>query len=451
MGAPSSTSWFKKLTSPHWLAPDPVLARDQWLEIFLIPLIGIAVGWWISADDPMLAQSHFPWLWFAPVLIALRYGVSPGLLSSIPLIINWLIANAMGRVEDAFAFRFFFGAGVLVMVCGEFSDVWRDRNARMEETYLYVTERLSRLTKRHLLLNLSHDRLEQEMLIRPGSLRDALARLRGMAMQPTPRDEPMPAANSLLQLLSQYVNLESATLYAIKNPDTDPQLGPALAVIGDPLPLLPGNVLFQKALETRALVHIAGEDISSSDPDSPLVVAPLVAGNDTILGVLVVTRIPFFSLTVENLQMMSVILAYYADNIRIGPDTHKVQQALPGIPALFAEELVRMSRLNHSVGLSSHLVIMTFEGALGAEITAEFVRVKRGLDLYWQTHIRGQPAVVVLMPFASDSAKEGFIQRIDDWLQLRFHGDIESLQVRLHTIDFALEDPVQALTTQFAP
>ena len=180
-------------------------------------------------------------------------------------------------------------------------------------------------------------------------------------------------------------------------------------------------------------------------------VAPLVAGNDTILGVLVVTRIPFFSLTVENLQMMSVILAYYADNIRIGPDTYKVQQALPGIPALFAEELVRMSRLNHSVGLSSHLVIMTFEGALGAEITAEFVRVKRGLDLYWQTHIRGQPAVVVLMPFASDSAKEGFIQRIDDWLQLRFHGDIQSLQVRLHTIDFALEDPVQALATQFAP
>ena len=179
MGAPSSTSWLKKLISPDRLAPDPVLARDQWLEIFLIPLIGIAVGWWISADDPMLAQSHFPWLWFAPVLVALRYGVSPGLLSSIPLIINWLIANAMGRVEDAFAFRFFFGAGVLVMVCGEFSDVWRDRNARMEETYLYVTERLSRLTKRHLLLNLSHDRLEQEMLIRPGSLRDALARLRG--------------------------------------------------------------------------------------------------------------------------------------------------------------------------------------------------------------------------------------------------------------------------------
>ena len=40
-----------------------------------------------------------------------------------------------------------------------------------------------------------------------------------------------------------------------------------------------------------------------------------------------------------------------------------------------------MSRLNHSVGLSSHLVIMTFEGALGAEITAEFVRVKRGASV----------------------------------------------------------------------
>lgn len=448
MGTRSSSGLLSRLFSPGRLAPDPVLARDQWLEVLLIPLLAIAAGWFVSPQDPMLSQSHFPWFWFAPVLIALRYGVSPGLLSSTPIVVNWLVANHLGLLEDDFSFRFFLGAGVLVLVCGEFSDVWRDRNARMEETYLYVTERLSRLTKRHLLLNLSHDRLEQEMLVRPGSLRDALARLRAMAIQPADAHDAMPAAESLLLLLSQYVNLESATLYAMHDESPLPQLGAQLATLGDPTPLSPDDPLYQKALETRSLVHIASEDISASaTPDSPLIVAPLIAGQDTLLGVLVVSRIPFFSLTVENLQMMSVILGYYADTLRIGPELAAIQGHLPGIPPMFAEELVRMNRMHHTVGIPSHLVIMRFEGALGSEITAEFLRIKRGLDLYWQTSIHGKPAVVVLMPFASDAAKEGFVQRIDEWLQQRFHGDLQSLQVHLHTIDFALEAPVPALHT----
>jgi hypothetical protein len=444
-------SWLRKLLTPARIAPHPVLARGQWLEIVLIPLICIAAGWWISPEDPMLSRSQFPWLWFAPVLVALRYGVLAGLLSSVPLVLNWLLATTTGRVEDPYAFRFFFGAGVLILVCGEFSDVWRDRNARMEETYLYMSERLSRLTKRHLLLNLSHDRLEQEMLIRPGSLRDALARLRELVAQPAKSQEQLPGAEQLLQLLSQYVNLESAALYPLNRNTPDRFSGPAIATIGDPLPMPVDDPLFEKAMETGTLVHIAGEDVSTSPPGSPLIVAPLIAGSETVIGVLVVTRIPFFSLTEENLQMMSVILAYYADNVRSGPDRHAIQQALPRIPAVFSEELIRMDRLNHSLGLSSHLVVMTFEGALGGEIISEFLRIKRGLDLYWQTRIRGLPAVVVLMPFASESAMEGFVERIDDWLQTRFHGDLQSLQIRLHSIDFAHEDPVSGLRSQLLP
>ena len=66
----------------------------------------------------------------------------------------------------------------------------------MDETNLYVTERLSRLTRRHLLLNLSHDRMEQEMLVRPGSLRDALVNVRNLVFQAKTDNEPMPGANT---------------------------------------------------------------------------------------------------------------------------------------------------------------------------------------------------------------------------------------------------------------
>ncbi len=440
-----------RFVKPETLAPEQIAARAQWLEIVAIPLLTIAIGWLVSPEDPMGSQSQFPWFWFAPVLIALRYGVLPGLLSSIPILVNWLIADRLGLVVDDFSSRFFFGAGLLVLLCGEFSDVWRDRNARMEETYLYVTERLSRLTKRHLLLNLSHDRLEQEMLARPGSLRDALARLRGMVIAAHRDTSRTPAAADLLQLLAQYVNLESAALYLLDTDDLDPVLGAQVAAIGEPAALVPDDALLRMALEEHNLAHIASRDVSLERQTNQLVVAPLIAGNDTLIGVLAVTRMPFFSLNVENLQMMSVILAYYADTIRSAPQVKEVQQRLPTMPAMFAEELVRMLRMQEKVGISSHIVLMTFNGPLNDEIPTEFLRIKRGLDLYWQIRVRGVPAIAILMPFASASAKEGFVHRMEGWLQSRFHGTMESLDVHLRSIDFAKENPLDVLTGILGP
>ncbi|MDP2370294.1 PelD GGDEF domain-containing protein [Rhodoferax sp.] len=440
------TRFFKRLFAPEAIAPEQAAARTQWLEVAIIPLAAIGLAWLARPNDPMVADGLFPWLWFAPVLIALRYGVLPGLLGSLPVLGNWLLANHLGLVADQFSPEYFFGGGLLVLVCGEFSDVWRDRNLRMEETYLYVTERLSRLTKRHLLLNLSHDRLEQEMLARPGSLRDALARLRSITIERSENLVVMPGAMGLLELLSQYVNIESAVLYTLEPQGLSFVLGEQVAVLGEPETLAPDDELLRLALESNSLAHIASRDLSLERQTRQLVVAPLVAGNNTLIGVLAVTRMPFFSLNVENLQMMSVILAYYADNIRHAPEVRQIQQRLPTLPALFAEELVRMILMQKKVGIASHIVVMTFGGSQREEIRAEYLRVKRGLDLYWQTHVNGMPVIAVLMPFASPSAKEGYLQRIESWLIGRFGGNFESLHIYLRAIDFAREDPLDALT-----
>jgi hypothetical protein len=427
------------------LAPEQVLARAQWLEVLFIPLAAIGIAWLASPGDPLLANLLFPWLWLAPVLIALRYGVLPGLLASVPMLANWFLANHFGLVKNPQSLEFFFGGGVLVLVCGEFCDVWRHRNLRMEETYLYVTERLSRLTKRHLLVNLSHDRLEQEMLARPGSLRDALVRIRDIAIERSQYAEPLPGSVSLLQLLAQYVSIESAALYTIKPNGQDFVLGERVATLGEPQELTADDELFRLALESLSLTHIASEDVSLENQTKHLVVCPLIAGNDSVMGVLAVTRMPFFSLNVENLQMMSVILAYYADNIHHAPKIHEILTELPTMPTMFAEELMRLMRMQKKVGISSQIVAMTFGGSQGREISAEFLRIKRGLDLYWQTQVNGLSVVLILLPFASLAAEGGFVQRIEDWLVARFGGNFESLNIRLDSISFDQDDPLQKL------
>jgi hypothetical protein len=439
-------AFLKRLGFTQALAPENAMLRGQWLEVFAIPLIAIALAWLAQPGDPSLAGASFPWLWLAPIMVALRYGVTPGLLASIAILANWLLASQMGLVPNEFGTGSFFGGSLMVLLCGEFSDVWRDRNQRMEDTCLYVTERLSRLTKRHLLLNLSHDRLEQDMLARPGSLRDALARLRTIAIESSSDQIEMPGAPGLLQLLSQYVNIESAALYTLEPRGPDFALGICVARIGEPEPLAADDELLLLALENSSLAHIASQEVSLSSHTRQLVVAPLIAANGSIIGVLAVTRIPFFSLNVENLQMMSVMLAYYADNIRVAPEVHALQMQLTTMPALYAEEFVRMMHMQKKVGISSHIVVMTYGGSRREEIPAEFLSFRRGLDLYWKTTIDGKPTIIILMPFTSPSAKDGFLLRTEDWLKSRFGGNFVSLGIELRVIDFEHEDPLAVLT-----
>lgn len=431
--------------SQQGLAPQEIATPVQWVEIVALSLGTVALAWWIRPLDPALTLVSFPWLWLVPVLLALRYGVLPGMLGSLVLVANQMLALKLGRLSGEFPINTLFGGGLLVLLCGEFSDVWRDRNQRMEETYLYVTERLSRVTKRHLLLNLSHDRLEQEMLARPGTLRDALVRLRGLCMQESSKSAVLPGAQGVLQLLSQYVNIESGAMYALVPADDSYALGQQVASLGEPVALTPEDELLTLALQQGSLAHIASQETSLPRQTQQLVVAPLVAGDDQLIGVLAVTRMPFFSLTTENLQMMLVLLGYYADNLGSVAGVVDLQRLLPTMPVLFAQELARVMHLYRRVHITSHLVVLRFESSHGAEMVADFLRIKRGLDLYWQTVDRDTPVLVVLMPFAAAPAKDGFVRRLEDWLVARFQGDFVSLGVRLRSIDLSQPDSLAQL------
>jgi len=436
----------RRLGLTRWVAPQP--DANNWaqaLEIVLIPAIAAALAWLFSPNDPLLTHAQFPWIWFAPVLVALRYGVTPGLTACVPLIALWFLAERSGRIPAQFGLEYFFGGGLLVLICGEYSDVWRDRNARIDETNVYLTERLSRITKRHLLLNLSHDRLEHEMLSRPTSLRDALVRLRSLTLQGT-SDQPLPAADQLLQLLAQYVNLESATLYAARA-DGEKRwiLGAEITRLGEPTPLRPDDELFALAQREQQLAHIASQDLGLERQTDQLIVAPLLTSDGTLIGVLAVSRIPFFALHVENLQMLSVILSYYADLVHGSAQLRRLLAQLPAMPPQFAEELCRMQGLQERTGMASQILVIRFPKELGRSLPAEFVRIKRGLDVYWQTTVGADTAIAVLMPLSNAAGMAGFMQRIQHWLLQRLSDPALAQTVQLHPIDFATDDPVAAL------
>lgn len=441
----SSVSKWQKQISTGLIAAEASW-RSVWMETLAIPLIAIVWSAWIRPADPLLLKASFPWLWFAPLLVALRYGVLPGLMSGILLLVTWLVCSATGVYgASEFPREFFFAGTLMLLLGGQFSDVWRDRLRRIDETNLYLVERLSGLTRRHLLLNLSHDRLEQEMLARPGSLRDALVQLRATVTAPQTSDVPLPGLQGLFHLLVQYVNIEVAALYRIQRKGQEYELGDRLESLGDTVAMEADDELLQLALETRELAHIAALDLNLQRKSTQLLVAPLVNASGEIIAVLAVSKLPFFSMNVENLQMMSVILAYYADCVSAAPGVLEIKRRLPMIPVMHAEELGRLTHMQQAFNISSHIVVLAFQGDRRIEMPSELMRIKRGLDLYWETVIDGNPAVVVLMPFASASAKEGFLERINGWMKTRYGAHFDAMDIDIRSIDLATQDPVETL------
>lgn len=416
--------------------------RWMWLETVLISLCAVVLGLIFQRDNPFQIGAEFPWPWLAPVLVALRYGVMPGVVSSLVLIAVWLLLAHLAPGKTDFPEQYFLGGLILVMLCGEFSAAWGTRLRRAEETNHYLDERLSRITRRHLLLRLSHERMEQEVLSKPATLRDALIGLRQLTVAQA--ESSMPAAHSLLQLLAQYCQLESAAIFT---PAAGGGAYQRSSEIGTPTELKADDPLLLHALENKSLAHLLTGGLPEASLPSPfLVVAPILTSDGHLLGVLAINRMPFFALNEETLQMLSVMLGYYADCVVEAEGTRRFLGLLPAAPHDFAGEFSRLLRLQHSYGIDSHVVALVFHNnESGHQVVAQLARIRRGLDVVWQVE-EGQCLVIAnLMPLANAAAVEGYLLRIETWLKEYMGNGYDELSVTPLDISLAESDPVASL------
>ena len=423
-----------------WLAPELYRAAP-WAETAAITVIACALGWWSAPEDPLLLTSGFPWLWLAPILIALRYGVMPGVFSAFGLVGDWALLSLLSEQAVDLPRAYFVGGVLVTLICGEFNAVWRNRIERRDETNIYLAERLNRLTRRYLLLRLSHDRIEQELLVKPGSLRDALLRLR--ELNPGANAEnPLPGIEELLQLMSQYCQLDAAAIYLPPGGKGESyELAAPVAAIGPKQQTLQGNdPMLRKAMERRALVHIAEEDDASQ-----LVIAPILTADDSLIGLLAINHMPFFALNEENLQLVDLLLGYYADVVHSGSESQTLRQQLPGCPWQFIEELVRVRRIERRIGIASHVVVFRFGGDKAYEIAAEVERMRRGLDVIWSIDQGETSTLAVLLPLSSTAASEGYILRIEQWLKERYGISGDTPDIGVVDIDLQREDAIPRL------
>ncbi len=378
-------------------------------ETLLLPLIAMALGLAWSPQDPLWTGSAFPWAWLAPVVLALRYGPLSGLGGAAILLLGWLALN-IGH-WDQFPQVHFLGGLILVMIVGEFSSLWQARARRSETLQLYLDQRLEHLVRQHYLLRLSHDRLEQELIGRPMSMRDALATLQALGAEGS---NNATGAQALLRLLAQYCQLESAGVYAVHEDLADAQ---CLAALGSPPPLLAQDPLVRQALETHRLCHIS-QALAGGQTSHYLAVAPLLDLAGEVYGLLAITEMPFFALQTENLQTINLLLGYYTDGLSMQALAQPIMARLPNCPPAFAFEAQRLAHMQQSTQVSSIVVVLEcLPRAVEQDVPAQIHRFKRELDEIWEIPGAQRTLLAILMPLGNAATAEGYIARLETWLQ----------------------------------
>ncbi len=394
-------------------------------ETLLVPALAVALGIWLNPLDPLCVNSSFPWLWLAPLVLALRYGPLPGLVGAAILLAAWAAFREAGWIGGDLPKIHFLGGLVTVMLTGEFSSLWLARARRAESMQQYLDQRLEQLTEHYYLLRLSHDRLEQDLIGRPLALRDALQALRDLPGG----SGPLPGAAELLQLLAQYCQLEVAAIHPFVDGRPDP--APA-GRLGAEFLLKPDDALVRYALENNALAHLQTEVPNAAISSEYVVVAPIGTADQAPVGLLVVHNLPFFALNDDTLQTLNLMLGYYADGLLARPLLQPILNEF-SCPPEFAFELMRAWHIHQNVGMGSTIVALEFHARQGFEdLPNQVLRQQRSLDVSWMLSWQDTSLLVTLMPLSGTSAAEGYIARIEEWVQLQRGVDLAAAGVFAH-------------------
>jgi len=389
------------------LLPHGIKQYWNWGETLGISLGAFLLSYYILPSDPLNTHTY-PWVWIAPILIALRYGVLMGVVSVLIFLAGWLLWSSGQTISDAsFPRLTFLGGTLMVMICGQFSGVWISRTRRVEELQHYTEQRLEMLTRRLYLLSLSHDRLEQDLIGRPASLREGLKVLNRIL----PAESGLPGAELYLALVVRQCNLSVAGLHAVNEGKISPV---AVASIGAFSPADEHDPLIAHCLRSGELVHINTTENLSELASRYLVAVPAKTADGHIVAILAVEKMPFFALQAENMQTLAVLSSYYADTIAASEFTPYLTDKLKDCPIDFLKAMHTLRRLQRDMQISSMMVGFAVQNKHeSSEQLKSISNAVRGLDETW-TLVRGDWRIcLVLLPLSGDSSLGGYLDRIE--------------------------------------
>ncbi|NYT56815.1 hypothetical protein H0A69_20065 [Eoetvoesia caeni] len=404
----------------------PAAARPSAiLEVVIGMVVIVGICYAIRPADPILLGIGFPWIWLAATVFAVRYGASLGVLAGLCIAVAWaLLYGTSGDAE--FPTMLFVGGFAQLVITGHFCDVWANRMKRMQSAQDYLDDRLASLTNNHYLLRISHQNLERTLLTQPSTLRDAVRYLRDLPVS-NAQDETLPNAQSMLEFAARSCQLGAASVFCVSG--NGPKFR-VVASVGESFALDADDPLVRECLEQRVLVHLRHID---NEESAYLACVPIISASQELMGILVVRLMPFLSLNFDNLQLLLVLLSYYADSIEQQEIVTSVQAGVSQCPYEFALEIGRLGHMQQISGVPSSLVALVFpHEPLAESLLNQVLRQHRALDLRWTFNTEHAQVLITLMPLTDENGISGYLLRLEDEFRKQFDTNLTEAHVAVH-------------------
>lgn len=384
------------------------------VESVILTLVIIMAAYIINPKNPFFVGSAFPWIWFAPVLLALAYGFIPGIISVMILAIFFDHQASIQHLATATERLYLLGGFLLTILCAEFQSLWRHRIRRAQTYSEYASDSIHSLSKAYYQAVLSHDKLERYLINKPTTLRGAFQDLSKLMDQFAPKFDPS-VASQFIHLLSYYCSIDEGAIYMgnEKNINTKP-----IAYLGKEKDLDIQDPLIKQALQESSMLYYDVHSLKESEKSQYLLATPIQSSDGEFIGIMTAQDIPFVAYNYETFQVLAVLLGYFADTMKDTRRSYQLRQQFPQLPIKFASEVIKLQQIGNKTKVNSTLMAVYFSPLDNRDlILEEYLSAQRGNDYLWQTTVGHIKVVFLLMPFTDHTGVSGYVERMKNWFK----------------------------------
>ncbi|WP_133136651.1 PelD GGDEF domain-containing protein [Legionella rowbothamii] len=397
-----------------------------WGESLVITILFLSASVFLQA--PLSLSSPFPWIWFAPVLVALRYGLWPSQMSMLILIAYHLYLYPQQLHLISFQL-FVLGGFLLTLSCALFHSRWAKKLIYNEQISEYLQKRIQNTAYAYKVVLLAYQRLEHSIISKPVTVRNSLMELRELLARQEDKLNP-DILYRFLNIISFYCSLEVAGIFPVKNNKVLPE---AITTIGKVKPLNPMDFLIHECLDKKAMTYISTQEILKGHWTEYLVVAPFFDQNESIYALLIIEEMSFLKLNDENLEILHLFLGYFVA-ANLVEHAHALLEKYPDCDIDFANELQRLCMLQKTAHRDSAVVAFWFNShPHQEEYLFKLKQETRGIDTLWETHENGIKILLVLMPLSNRLAIESYKARIEAIFTKEFNIKLNEAEVKCHS------------------
>ncbi len=365
-----------------------------YFETLLITLLFIALGLYFYPQDPLLLDTAIPFSIILLLVISLFYGLRKGLLALALLGIVFYF-----YYHDNFVIPFLSHL-LITLIAGQFYHFWFKRYDKAKAESTFLKEKVQELSNAFYTLKISHDTLEKSYALQPHSLRYSINQLQELFFKEGSHNE------NFLHLIAKAFHVQGSLLAF-----TSANHFHTVSSIEEGKKLYLEDPLVQKALQTQEMSYIHGE--AQEGTSRYLAVIPLQNKEDKTDAILAIDKMPFMAFNQNNLISISILFAYFLDQVKLWSYLQDKGHTHITKEALFAYHYNSMRTLSKQHKTACSVLIFKPQDALmSKKLIASLDKTLRGLDRYKHITEFSTDAIMILLPFTNTVAMETISNKI---------------------------------------